>query len=306
MRKSAFTLIELSIVLVIIGLIVGGSFKILQSMQESAKINTAKSDVEAARNVVMGYAMSTNHLPSKSFFTSDLSPVKANQHPLLYVHDTLLETVNICSFADTKLRVQVDENNGTSRIIPNIAFTITSEAANANLQTKVKPSGGGYYTLEVRKPYEKIDDEPNPINRVEEYDDITTWVTLQELQEKLNCRENGFRILNDNNLLDGDQNTTYPKAEIYTEGGTPFATGGKYKWCAQTSVPPAWLEVNCDGVTSSLETNCATASYKQCNSFIIEGKAGTYPSPAGIYKIQVHVQDQALSDRNKTFLIKIN
>ncbi len=190
MKKNAFTLIELSIVLVIIGLIIGGSFKVLKSMRENAKVTNAKNDVQTARNAVLGYAMSASFLPTKTLFESDLSPVKANQHQLMYARDTTFDTTNICASPTTLLSVQVDHRDGTIQTIPNVAFVLVSESANKNMQTAIAT------TIEVRKPFEKIDDNSTPINRVEPYDDIVDWVTLAQLQKSIGCENHPLRIVN--------------------------------------------------------------------------------------------------------------
>jgi len=191
MKKNAFTLIELSIVLVIIGLLIGGSFKIFQSMHDRAKVTRAKDDVQTAKNTILGYADTSNLLPSKANFDQNLSPIKSNQHQLLYVHDTALESKNICAFASTALSVKRDKQDGTSVTISNVAFVIVSESANHNMQTKLDTSTN---TVEIHKPYTKVDDQPNPVNIVEPYDDVADWVTLDQLKHDVNCKS--FRIAN--------------------------------------------------------------------------------------------------------------
>ena len=226
MKKNAFTLIELSIVLVIIGLIIGGSFKVLKSMRENAKVTNAKNDVQTAKNAVLGYAMMANFLPTKTFFESDLSPVKANQHQLFYKHDTAIETKNICAFTTTALNVQVDHKDGTTQAIQDVAFVLASESVNKNLQTKLTNNGDGTFTVEVRKPYEKIDDEPTPINRAEEYDDIVEWVTLAELQKSVGCENKPLRIVNSSLPSTDTTSSSGYSAIIVVDGNytTPTAT----------------------------------------------------------------------------------
>ena len=255
MKNKAFTLIELSIVLVIIGLIIGGSFKVLKSMQENAKITNAKDNVQTAKNAVLGYAMSASLLPTKTFFESDLSPIKSNQHQLMYARDNTFDTTNICALQTTILSVQIDDRNGSSHTIPNVAFVIASESANKNMQTSIAA------TIEVRKPYEDIDDEPNPVNHVEEYDDIVDWMTLAELQKSVGCSEKPFKFLN-SDLPKGRFGQSY-SATLYVENnisnvnitctstneknittsasvfsGTPNSTGTSLRDCNATELAP--------------------------------------------------------------------
>lgn len=302
MKKRAFTLVEMSIVLIIVGLILGGTFKVLKSMQAKAQVTNAKDDVEAAKNAIIGNALkNSNTLPPNDFFQQNLSPQKNNQHPLLYVDDSQLETIDICSFQSTKLIVNTPDRGD----IKDIAFIVVSESANHNMQTIQTGN-----TLKVHSAYEaNIDDNPNPVNTPDFYDDIVEWVTLSQLQQQLKCSEHSLSILNDHNLLDGLDSTPYSTSEIYADKGSPF-TGDKYQWCVQYTAPDTssinnWLETDCDGSKKQLVSNCTSSTYKSCKNFAILGK-GTNNAQLGIHRVIVNVKDQANSAISKSFTIKIN
>ncbi len=305
MKKSAFTLVELSIVLVIIGLLVGGSFKVLKIMRERAQISRAQDDVQVAKEAVIGNTVqNSNTLPSVTFFNQNLSPVKNNQHQLFYADDTNLENIDVCSFNTTNLKVVTP-----ARTIDNVAFVIASESSNHNMQTAIKDNGDGTFSVKTYDYSTKVDDNTSPVNIIDYYDDIVEWVTLAQLKEKLNCPQSGLKIINDNNLLDGLETLPYPSSEIFAEGGTPFVSGGAYKWCTEYTVgdnPDSWLQVNCDGTQFDLEADCQSATYRQCNRFHLEGKNGASTSVVGIHKVKTYLMDQANFPINKTFLIKIN
>ena len=301
MKKRAFTLVEMSIVLIIVGLILGGTFKVLKSMQEKAEITNAKDDVEAAKNAIIGNALkNSNTLPSNTFFQKNLSPQKDNQHPLLYVNDTQLETIDICSFQNTKFVVNTPDRGN----IKNVAFAIVSEAANHNMQTAKKGN-----TLTIHSSYEaKIDDNPTPVNIPDFYDDIVEWVTLSQLQQQLKCSEHSLSILNDHNLLNGLDSSSYPTSEIYADKGSPF-TGNKYEWCVEYTSPDSnsintWLQTDCDGSKKKLLSSCSSSSYKSCKNFSILGKGAN--AQLGIHRVIVKVKDQANAVVSKNFTIKIN
>ena len=310
MKKSAFTLIELSIVLVIIGLLIGGSFKILKVMRERAQISQAKDDVQVAKQAVIGNAIiNENTLPKQDFFQKNLSPVKNNQHQIFYAYDTNLAATNICSFKETGLTVTKykwkDDKSGEEKdkVIENVAFVIASESQNHNMQTALKDGN-----VKFHAPFYKVDDNTTPINRVEGYDDIVAWVTLGQLKEELHCTQTGLKILNENNLIDGVDTEQYGKNEIFADGGTVSANDNKYQWCAQydTSSENDWLQVKCDDDSQqNLEADCFNATYKSCNHFKIEGKDGTIAS-SGTYKLTVFLQDDAQTPIRKNFAIRIN
>lgn len=199
MKKSAFTLIELSIVLVIIGLLIGGSFKILKVMRERAQISRAQDDVQVAKQAVIGNTiLNANLLPSASYFQTNLSPVKNNQHPLFYTDDTALEGTDICSFTTTNLSIVTPTNT-----ISKVAFVVASEGANHNMQTAKISNQVNTYNYAT-----KVDDNTSPVNIVDNYDDVVDWVTLPQLQQEARCQDNRLRIVN-TSLPSADASTSY-------------------------------------------------------------------------------------------------
>lgn len=193
MKKSAFTLVELSIVLVIVGLILGGSFKVLQIMQERAQITRAQDDVKAAKEAIIGNTIvNSNTLPEGTFFQEHLSPIKSNQHPLLYVYDENLTQKNICAFIATNLSVVTP-----TQTVDNVAFVVASEGPNHNMQTAKHDDGDGTFSVKTYKYETKVDDNTSPVNIVDYYDDVVEWVTLAQLQSRLECSREPLRFVND-------------------------------------------------------------------------------------------------------------
>jgi len=218
MKKSAFTLIELSIVLIIIGLLIGGSFSFLKNMRERAKITTAKQDVLSAKNAVIGYAMASGVLPTQDTFDANLSPKKGNQHQLFYFDDENLEIKNICAFTHTNLSLIIDNSDNSTQELKDIAFVVVSESANMNMQTAAVDDGDGTFSVELYKPFSDVDGQSNPINRVEPYDDVAEWMTLSALQKNIGCQNNPLRIVN-NSLPDTSvQNSPNYSAALVIDG----------------------------------------------------------------------------------------
>ena len=215
--KKAFTLIELAIVLVIVGLLVGGGIKVLKIQREKEKTQEAKEDVLAAKDAVIGNTLiNGNILPDNAFFDENLSPVKNSQHPLLYAADYTLETYDACAFGTTNLTVQTP-----SKTINDVAFVIAAEGANYNMQTAVTTSGGNR-RVRVYDYTTKVDDNTTPINRVEEYDDIVEWVTLAQLQKELDCSSKQLRFLNES-LPEGKVMQSY-SATLFVENNITNVT----------------------------------------------------------------------------------
>ena len=156
MKRNAFTLIELMIVLTIIGLIMGGSMKFAAKSEKRAKINYSKKMVETGKEAMLGYISSAEKLPSKEYFQNNLSPVTGADKKILYSFASDANDKNICSLRTTNLSVESKGYDSGTKQIKNILFVLTSPSANGNLQTKEKDD-----VVTLEKPFEKIDDEPN-------------------------------------------------------------------------------------------------------------------------------------------------
>jgi hypothetical protein len=128
--------------------------------------------------------------------------------------------------------------------------------------------------------YENV---PDP-NRVEEFDDIVKWVTLDELRTKIGCPMQ-IRIIN-NELPYGFENSPY-RATVFAEGGVPFSSSGKYKWCIQGNLPSG-LSAN----PSTSATDCLSlseASWGQADNVTISGTPANGTS--GSYLLTFFVRD---------------
>jgi len=260
MQKRAFTLIELSMVLIIVGIIIGGGFKVFKSQKEKAYVDQAKRDVLAAKSAIIGNAIiNSNTLPDATYFQKNLSPIKSNQHPLLYAYDATLTTQSLCSVSSTGLSIK----RAGKPDINDVAFIVVSESANHNMQTKRNGASVTLYTAA-----DKVDDNTSPVNKVENYDDVAEWVTLLQLQHDVDCQSKLFRFINDR-LPNGKVGTPY-SATLYVEnnlsnvsincvlptpsngftwsdpslGGTPTLTGTYNFNCTASESAPYTRSVN--------------------------------------------------------------
>ena len=143
-----------------------------------------------------------------------------------------------------------------------------------------------------------IDNYPGDLGgaaRVEPYDDILEWVTLNELRTKLECRGPPMTILN-NEMPSGDTGSAY-SAVIYVDGGVPFtAGGGEYNWCIQTESGGAPSNLNFrnhnDTASINFHDDCANLTesdplWVQSDYVVVSGT----PSTAGSFHIVVFARD---------------
>ena len=63
LHQSGFTLIEIAVVLVIVGLLLGGLLLPLGTQQEAQRVNETESALNEARDALLGYAVANGSLP---------------------------------------------------------------------------------------------------------------------------------------------------------------------------------------------------------------------------------------------------
>ena len=62
-NQRGFSLVELSVVILIMGLLLGGLMAPLSAQRENARLKQAKEQVDTVRNAIEGFALANGHLP---------------------------------------------------------------------------------------------------------------------------------------------------------------------------------------------------------------------------------------------------
>ncbi|MBX6422378.1 type II secretion system GspH family protein [Thermosulfurimonas sp. F29] len=291
MRNRGFTLIELAIVLVLVGVLAGIGAGILGLLIKRIHYNQNRERLEANVEALIGYAL-THHgrLPSSDQCKSYLRNRKdAWGKDFVCVIASELVTYGACALRTTSLNATDESDNATHE---NLAFVLISGGPNLNIQTNNS-------TIKIYLPGDSVDDYPGDINRPEPYDDMVRYVSLNELQGKLSCEhsEQRLRILN-NELPVGFENSDYT-ANIYAAGGVPFSGGGHYKWC-YNATSLAGINILCNGnVLSPCVDPCS--SYYQCDNLVLNGTATSY----GSFRVKFYVCDSENNTDEKTLSLTI-
>ena len=311
--NRGMTLIEIAIVLVIIGIMLSIGVSMVGPLTKRAKLIETRETINADVESVTSFAASNRRLPSPIYsgipphseFTDNVrNPNDAWTKPLYYIVDANLTTIPagtsdaICGRRTTTYTICRDTACTVATNIQNVAFIVASGAENYNLQTGILTGGVCPSGQTCVKVYDgdtaNIDDCttagncPNYpvallINRPEEYDDIVKWVTLDELRTKVGCQGAQLKILN-NELPPGFRCNTH-NVTISADGGVPYTSGGKYRWCRQESATtgltfnPATLNTDCLGL--------AEASWGQADNLTISGS----PLSPGTFSLTFFVRD---------------
>ena len=255
---KGFTLVELAIVLVIIGILVGMGIGLVGPLTKRAKLQESKDLVNSAKQAFMGYAVKNGFLPAQGTY-NPITPVNAFQEvgtsgldawgkPMLYlVANEVSGYSKICAANSTSLTI-TDRGNAKS----NIAFMVVSGGPNYNIQTN---------TSIYEQDIPNIDDFATDMNRPEEYDDIAQYVALHELKIQLNCPQ-PLTITTSPTLPEGEEDSFY-SYQLEATGGKP-----PYTWIGSTG---SGLNVNSSGLISgtiNVNTISTTGELTDCSAII--------------------------------------
>lgn len=340
-----FTIVEMAIVMVIVGILVVLGVSMIGPLARTAKVNETQGTIDADLESLIGFAATNKRLPTSANFAAAVK--KANDgwgNALYYIVDSTLAPAApytspdyICTRRSTGLTVRNCLTNnctttaGTDYVdIPNVAFVIISGGENFNVQTAAVT---GRVTVYVRHGVTTRDDCtaaatcPNypaagtMINLSERYDDIVRWVTLDELRPKIGCQGAQLKILN-NEVPPGTVGSPYPSVAaaiaFAVEGGAP---PGTLRWCVESAVAgaiPADLTFSptppirvtpgetCNGSTNPLPE----ASWVLGAGLSLSGTPA--PGKSGAYYFTVYVRDNndAVGSNDnvasKSFVLTIN
>ncbi len=307
-----FTIVEMAIVMVIVGILVVLGVSMIGPLARTAKVNETQGTIDADLESLIGFAATNKRLPTSANFAAAVK--KANDgwgNALYYIVDSTLAPAApytspdyICTRRSTGLTVRNCLTNnctttaGTDYVdIPNVAFVIISGGENFNVQTAAVT---GRVTVYVRHGVTTRDDctaaatclnypaAGTMINLSERYDDIVRWVTLDELRIKTGCQGGQLKILN-NELPSGT--TAAYSADIYASDGIPFTTGpNTYRWCVNT-LPTTGLQASTGLTAADCMTTTSWSSATPGDRLTISKSA--LALTANSYQVTVVARDNA-------------
>jgi len=217
-KKSAFTIIELTISLIVIGILVMGGSRILKSVSLANKALETSTYIKFNTLSLIDYSSRLNTLPDEDGF-DNLVEYKIDKfgNPIYYEYDETLTTDNICKIKSTDLKIEKD-----GEIKENIAYVISSNGKN-NKKEIVKDGD----TIKLLG------------------DDLYEVVSFEELRGRINCEANQINIIN-TSIVDAKQGSSYT-SYIYTDIDKSYF---KFK----TNEELNSIEFSCDGEVLSSDT----------------------------------------------------
>ncbi|MBI4686213.1 MAG: putative Ig domain-containing protein [Nitrospirae bacterium] len=222
MHQKGFTLVELAIVLIIIGLLAGMGAGLVGMLTKRAKLAETRETVKTAYESILGYAASKKKLPND---LSDLGIKTKDSYSadLRYYKVSNLAANNICTSTGTYLSVT---DKGTAK--NNVAFIVFSDGENKCNQTGTSPFN----------VYETDAVVACPQDANAGYDDTVMYVDINKLREAV-CTS--FKVVTEA-LPTGTEETGYPSVTLEaTDGTTP------YTWAISSGSLPSGLSLSSDG-----------------------------------------------------------
>lgn len=202
-----FTLVELSIVLVIIGILVSLGASALGPLTKRAKSAETRETVKAMKEAIINYAVSRHEIPCDAAETCSTGDARFNtlagvtdglRNPLFYISSANLRrdgttNLDVCLpfLTSTNITLRVCHNAACSAFdtVQNVAFIIGSRGMNVNKQMSGNGSQSAGSIVFTYDPgiANVVDRDTSDFNRTEDFDDVYAYVTLSELQAKIPC-----------------------------------------------------------------------------------------------------------------------
>ena len=275
--RNGFTLVELAIVLVIVGLLIGMGAGLIGPLTKRAKLIETRNTVKEVYETINGYAASNKRLPA---LLTDLSTktMDSYKNNLLYYRVAALTASNLCTTRPPGGIYFTVNDIGVAKT--NVAFIILSRGENLCDQTG------------TASPFNISDTGVQAAciggggNRG--YDDIVMYVDIRTLRQQI-C--NTFQVVTDS-LPSGTEEAAYSSTNLSATDGTPA-----YTWSV---------------VGQSQGTNgCAGTNYPiaSVNTGLCLSTAGLISGPPvldGSYTFIVSVTDAEARTATKSLSITIN
>ncbi|MEO5377073.1 MAG: prepilin-type N-terminal cleavage/methylation domain-containing protein [Magnetococcus sp. DMHC-6] len=230
-QNDGFTIIELAIVMIIIGLIISGANTIFTPSMKQAIKNKNETVIRHGVDALVGFAGAHKQLPA-NFTEAVNSKVDAQNNSLLYGYDANLAVQNsVCNRSSTNLTIQILKADNTEKFkIANVAFWLWSKGYDG--VSTITPSTPYENAISVNTTVPIVNFEipvySDAVGAIK--DDLVGWATLSELKAAAECG----RVLNIHvdSLPVGkaDGLTNYGTSKFSATGGVPSS----YQWCVQS------------------------------------------------------------------------
>ncbi len=263
-KSQGFTLVEMAIVLVIVGLLLGFSFAISSRLMKINRAKEAKARMEAVKKALIGFAVQQGRFPyaaSNTLGVEDTTtPTYADYVPYLTINMTKANArgmySNIFRYDITGSGSQTTDPKLTDTSPQTICLQIDAYLDKVDTPTTSVTIGStsmpvAFVLLSPGPDKVFADSYVFPNNAVSRSyiaqssssDDIVVWETFDELYKDLGCGNEFFKLYNDAYI------TTNP-----FKGITIYVLGGGYSTCTPVKYQD-WAYIQ-KGTVGYSDSNC--------------------------------------------------
>jgi len=232
-RKNGFTLIEIALTLVIVGILLGLSFTLINGLSKVNRSKKTKNNMEIIKEALIGYLLSYRRFP----YADTSSPLDGKEDIDQYVGKLPFLTIGVskADAFDAYGRVFDYDISGSATINGKLTDT-TSQNICHQLQafingtstatTRITLDGSNFipvaFVLLAPGNNKQYEGENNDADRDYETknissDDLLMWISFSEIYARLDCGSEFYTVLNNG------------ASSIYVKGG-------KYIGCTEIAV----------------------------------------------------------------------
>lgn len=251
-NKAGFSLLEMALVLVIVGLLLSLSLNLMFNLSKTNRIKRSENKLELVKDALVGFLIKNGHLP---YADSNGDGEGDTYNGLVPYHDLGLTRADVSDAYGKLFHYDVTgsptaQGSLTDTTPQNICHQLGAYMDQINTSTtRISVDGGSNWT---QVPFvilasginKQFDGENNDGDRDYEtqnpdIDDIVKWETFAFLYNKLGCGKEFYRLYNRSGaniwVLGGDNYTSCTKIPNGTEAFVQKATKGYLDNACSTS-----------------------------------------------------------------------
>lgn len=253
-NNRGITLVEIAIVLIVIGILIGLGASLIGPLTKRVKLNETRGTVKQAKESILGYAVKNGFLPA-DLDSAGAKKLDAWGRELKYYPASELSSGDICGKNTSSMQVYECVNTDCSvyLIKSNIAFVIYSTGDDA--EGSCTGTSSPFYVREQGMPY-TAPCTYNPTSPQFYYDDVVGYASLDEIRSLRGCPQ-PLTITSPATLPEGEEDIFYSYSLQAIGGKPPYTwtgTAGNGLTLNESGLISGTINVNSSSNTGELTT----------------------------------------------------